>query len=149
MEEIPQKPIDHKIGRVMVVDDEIELMTALCEILSASGIRNRRDVLSGAEALAVLRDREFDLLLTDLMMPEMDGIELIQAGLAIDPNLIGIIMTGHGTVQTAVAAMKTGAFDYVLKPFKLDILLPLLSRAMQVAQPASGKHAAQGDRRLP
>ncbi|MDP1992533.1 MAG: PAS domain S-box protein, partial [Syntrophales bacterium] len=88
--------------------------------------------LTGTEALAVLKDREFDLLLTDLMMPGMDGIELIRAGLAIDPNLIGIIMTGHGTVETAVAAMKTGAFDYFLKPFKLEFLMPLLARAMQV-----------------
>jgi len=50
----------------------------------------------------------------------MDGIELIRAGIEIDPNLIGIIMTGHGTVQTAVEAMKTGAFDYILKPFDIE-----------------------------
>jgi len=62
----------------------------------------------------------------------MDGIELIRAGLEIDPNLISIIMTGHGTVQTAVKAMQTGAFDYIMKPFKLNTLLPLLSRAMQM-----------------
>src|SRR4030065_50331 len=66
------------------------------------------------------------------MMPGRDGIELTRAGLEIDPNLIGIIMTGHGTVPPAVEAMKTGAFDYILKPFKLNTLLPLLSRAMQV-----------------
>ncbi len=131
MEEIPQKPLDHKIGRVMVVDDEVELMTALCEMLTGQGYETA-GFLSGRKALKVLRNQEFDLLVTDLMMPEMSGIELIRAGLEIDPNLIGIIMTGHGTVKTAVEAMKTGAFDYILKPFKLDILFPLLSRAMQV-----------------
>lgn len=122
---------NYTIGRIIVVDDEAELMSALCEMLTGQGYETA-GFLTGAEALTVLKEQEFDLLLTDLMMPIMDGIELIRAGLDIDPNLIGIIMTGHGTVQTAVEAMKTGAFDYILKPFKLNTLLPLLSRAMQV-----------------
>jgi PAS domain S-box-containing protein len=131
MKNIAQKDSNYKIGHIIVVDDEAELMSALCEMLAGQGYETA-GFLTGAEALAVLKDQEFDLLLTDMMMPGMDGIELIRAGLDIDPNLIGIIMTGHGTVQTAVEAMKTGAFDYILKPFKLNALLPLLSRAMQV-----------------
>jgi PAS domain S-box-containing protein/putative nucleotidyltransferase with HDIG domain len=131
MKKIAQKDSNYTIGRIIVVDDEAELMSALCEMLAGQGYETA-GFPTGAEALAVLNEREFDLLLTDLMMPGMDGIELIRAGLEIDPNLIGIIMTGHGTVQTAVEAMKTGAFDYILKPFKLNTLLPLLSRAMQV-----------------
>jgi len=131
MKNIAQKNPNYKVGHVLVVDDEAELMSALCEMLAGQGYETA-GFPSGAEALTVLKEREFDLLLTDLMMPGMDGIELIRAGLEIDPNLIGIIMTGHGTVQTAVEAMKTGAFDYILKPFKLNTLLPLLSRAMQV-----------------
>jgi len=120
-----------KVGRIMIVDDEVELMTALCEALAVQGYETM-GFTTGADALKVLVEQDYDLLLTDLMMPEMDGIALLQAGLEIDPNLVGIIMTGHGTVQTAVGAMKTGAFDYVLKPFKLNTLLPLLSRAMEV-----------------
>ncbi|PJC76342.1 MAG: hypothetical protein CO013_00420 [Syntrophobacterales bacterium CG_4_8_14_3_um_filter_58_8] len=131
MKNIAQKDSNYKVGRILVVDDEAELMSALCEMLAGQGYETM-GFLTGAEALAVLKEREFDLLLTDLMMPGMDGIELIRAVLEIDPNLIGIIMTGHGTVQTAVEAMKTGAFDYMLKPFKLNTLLPLLTRAMQV-----------------
>ncbi len=115
----------------MIVDDEVELMTALCEMLSGQGYLTA-GFRSGEEALVVLKDREFDLLLTDMMMPGMNGIELIRNAIEIDPNLIGIIMTGHGTVQSAVEAMKTGAFDYILKPFKLGELMPLLTRAMQV-----------------
>jgi two-component system sensor histidine kinase/response regulator len=76
--------------------------------------------------------QKFDLVLTDLMMPEMDGIALLRAALEIDPNLIGIIMTGEGTIATAVEAMKTGALDYILKPFKLSVILPVLSRALAV-----------------
>jgi PAS domain S-box-containing protein len=131
MKNIAQTDSGYKIGRVIVVDDEAELMSALCEMLRGQGYETV-GFLTGAEALDVLKEQEFDLLVTDLMMTGMDGIDLIRAGLEIDPNLIGIIMTGHGTVQTAVEAMKTGAFDYILKPFKLNTLLPLLSRAMQV-----------------
>ena len=66
------------------------------------------------------------------MMPEMDGIDLLRAALEIDPNLVGIVMTGHGTIDTAVEAMKAGALDYILKPFKLSAMLPVLARALAV-----------------
>ncbi len=122
---------DTNIGRVLVVDDEAELMAALCETLGEQGYQVR-GVGSGQEALKILQEQDFDLLLTDLMMPEMDGIALLQAGLKLDPHLGGIVMTGQGTVPTAVAAMKIGAFDYVLKPFKVSAILPVLSRAMEV-----------------
>jgi len=131
VEDMKKNHENFKVGRIMIVDDEVELMTALCEALAVQGYETM-GFTTGADALKVLVEQDYDLLLTDLMMPEMDGIALLQAGLEIDPNLVGIIMTGHGTVQTAVEAMKTGAFDYVLKPFKLNTLLPLLSRAMEV-----------------
>jgi two-component system, sensor histidine kinase and response regulator len=71
-------------------------------------------------------------LLTDLMMPEMDGIALIDAARAIDPTLGAIVMTGHGTIDTAVKAMQGGALDYMLKPFKLNVILPVIARALDV-----------------
>jgi DNA-binding NtrC family response regulator len=120
-----------KLGRLLIVDDEIELMTALCETLTTQGYETT-GLTSAEEALRVLQEQDFDVLLADLMMPAMDGIALLRAGLAIDPHLVGIIMTGQGTVQTAVEAMKVGAFDYVLKPFKLSALHPVLSRAMDM-----------------
>ena len=120
-----------KLGRVLVVDDEIELMTILCEALNKHGYETE-GFTSGTEALQRAKKDGFDILLTDLMMPEMNGIELLKEALAIDPGLIGIVMTGQGTVQTAVEAMKIGAFDYILKPFKMDMLLPTVSRAMEV-----------------
>jgi signal transduction histidine kinase len=66
------------------------------------------------------------------MMPEMDGITLLQSALGKDPNLVGIIMTGEGTIATAVEAMQSGALDYILKPFKLRTILPVLDRALAV-----------------
>jgi len=70
--------------------------------------------------------------LTDLMMPEMDGIALIDAARLIDPALGAIVMTGHGTIDTAVHAMQVGALDYILKPFKLNVMLPVIARALDV-----------------
>ena len=126
-----QTKSNYKVGRLIIVDDETELMTALCEILTRHGYETV-GYTSGAEALAKLKEQDFDLLLTDLMMPEMGGIELLQAALEIDPDIVGIVMTGQGTVQTAVEAMKRGAFDYIMKPFKLNSLLPVLSHAIEV-----------------
>src|SRR5262249_13683019 len=120
-----------KQGRLLIVDDETELLSALCESLTDANYESV-GANSGAEALKALEDQDFDVLLSDLMMPKMNGIEVLRKALEIDPCLVGIIMTGQGTVQTAVEAMKVGAFDYVLKPFNLATMLPILTRAMDV-----------------
>lgn len=119
--------------RILVADDEVRLMTALRNTLRDQGYEVT-GVTSGVEALEALRATPFDLLLTDLMMPEMDGIALLEAALEIDANLVAIMMTGHGTIATAVETMQVGAFDYILKPFKLSAILPVLSRALAVRQ---------------
>jgi DNA-binding NtrC family response regulator len=118
-------------GRLLILDDEVELMRALRESLAEQGFTTE-GFSNPTEALAALRDGDFDLLLSDLMMPEKSGIEVLTEALEFDPNLVGIIMTGQGTIPTAVEAMKAGAFDYVLKPFKLQAMLPILDRAMGV-----------------
>ncbi|MDP6361398.1 MAG: response regulator, partial [Planctomycetota bacterium] len=124
---------DVNADRILIVDDEEELMRAL-----EAGLKGMRyDAVgfsSAKEALELLKVQEFDLLLTDMMMPEMDGLSLLKAALQIDPNLTAIVMTGQGTIQTAVDAIKSGAFDYVLKPFKLRTLLPVVERALEFRQ---------------
>jgi len=119
------------IGKVLVVDDEVELKNVLVEALTSQGYE-AWGFTSGEAALASLRLNNFDVLLTDLMMPGMDGIAVLQAGLELDPHLICIMMTGQGTIQTAVDAMRLGAFDYVLKPFRLQVFMPLLTRAINM-----------------
>jgi DNA-binding NtrC family response regulator len=119
------------IGRLLIVDDENELKNALCETLADDGYETV-GASSGSEGLKLLEKHDFDLLLSDLMMPGMDGIETFRKALEIDPNIIGIIMTGQGTIHSAVEAMKAGAFDYVLKPFDLQSMRPILARAMEV-----------------
>ena len=119
------------IPKLLIVDDESAQMEALCDTLETEGY-SVSGFTSAAAALAVLREQTFDLVLSDLMMPEMDGIGLLRAALEIDPNLVGIVMTGHGTIDTAVQAMQAGALDYILKPFKLTAILPVLTRALAV-----------------
>jgi len=106
-------------------------MRALCDTLSVEGYVTR-GFSSARDALMAIRPGQFDLLLTDLMMPEMDGITLINAARKIDETLGAIVMTGHGTIDTAVQAMQRGALDYILKPFKLNVILPVISRALDV-----------------
>jgi signal transduction histidine kinase len=119
--------------RLLIADDELPQMKALAETLRDHGYETV-GVSSGEAALAQLRNAKFDLLLTDLSMPGMDGIALLRAALATDPHLVGIIMTGHGTITSAVEAMKEGALDYILKPFKVSVVLPVLSRALAMRQ---------------
>lgn len=117
--------------RIVIVDDEVPLMTALCHTLQDAGF-NPTGFSSPTAAMNAIRAGEFELLLTDLNMPEMDGISLVQAVLQIDPNLACVIMTGQGSIGTAVDAMKTGALDYILKPFKARAALPVLTRAREL-----------------
>jgi DNA-binding NtrC family response regulator len=120
-----------KPARVLVVDDEVELMRALCDALTGEGFAPT-GLSDPREAVETFRGGDFDVLLTDLMMPHMDGIQLLKAALETDPQVVGIVMTGHGTIPTAVEAMKAGAYDYVLKPFKIQGLLPVLRRGLEV-----------------
>jgi DNA-binding NtrC family response regulator len=119
------------VGKILVVDDEVALKDALVEALKRQSYE-ARGYTSGREALEVLRREDFDLLLSDLMMPQMDGIALIKAALEIDPHLVSIIMTGQGTNDTATEALKAGTFEYVMKPFRLKMLMPILMRAMDL-----------------
>lgn len=129
MTEMPET----KLVRILIVDDEAPQMKALCDTLRDHNYETT-GFSSAHRALEALKEKSFDLLLSDLMMPEMDGITLLQSALKIDPNLVGIIMTGQGTIATAVEAMKTGALDYILKPFKLSVILPVLARALAIQQ---------------
>lgn len=118
-------------ARLLIVDDEVAQMRALTDTLAVEGYATE-GFSSAKQALSALRPGEFDVLLTDLMMPEMDGITLIDAALKVDPSLCAIVMTGHGTVDTAVQAMQGGALDYILKPFRLNVILPVIARALNL-----------------
>jgi DNA-binding NtrC family response regulator len=115
-EALPNKSVG---ARLLVVDDEPELVIALCEALRSHGyyVEGLNDPTSASEAI---RTGGFDVLLSDLMMPGSDGTRLIRQALGIDRHLVGIIMTGQGSIGAAVEAMRAGAFDFILKPFRTE-----------------------------
>jgi signal transduction histidine kinase len=118
-------------ARILIVDGEECQMKALRDTLRGHGYETV-GFTSAKAGLAAVRESKFDLLLCDLMMPGMDGLSLLRSAIEIDPDLAGVIMTGQGTIETAVEAMKTGALDYILKPFQLNAVLPVLSRALAI-----------------
>src|SRR6266852_5802636 len=120
---------DLPLARILIVDDETAHMRALCDTLTDQGYQTT-GFARGESALEALQQSKFELLLTDLMMPGLDGIALLRAARQLDPDLVGVIMTGEGTIATAVEAMRSGALDYILKPFKLSVVLPVLARAL-------------------
>ncbi|MBI3621823.1 MAG: sigma-54-dependent Fis family transcriptional regulator [Nitrospirae bacterium] len=115
---------------VLIVDDEPVQAGILGEILTHEGF----DVTTHtqpAQALALAQRQSFDLVICDLKMPGMDGVELLRELRKIHPDLTVIIMTAYGTIETAVNAMRHGAFDYVTKPFSKEELLIAVQRAMK------------------
>lgn len=114
---------------ILVVDDEEVIRELITDILTDDGYEVRT-ADSGLQALDILKaPNDVVLLFTDIMMPEMDGIELIREARKVIPGLIPIVMTGYATLETARAAVKEGAYDYVLKPFSLSEIKLAVSNA--------------------
>lgn len=117
--------------RILIVDDEEDLTLGYSRCLSKVGYEVKT-ARSGEEALDWLRQEIFDLVLLDIRLPQMDGMEVLSKALEIDPDLIIIMITAHGTVQSAVDAMRIGAYDYLLKGFDHDELRVVVKKALDV-----------------
>jgi DNA-binding NtrC family response regulator len=117
-------------GRILVVDDEANARNALAEILRDEGY-SVETAADGFKALPKLADSNPELVLTDLKMPGMDGVELMSKVHAQDPEIGVVIMTAFGAVDTAVKAMRQGAADYLTKPLNADELLVVLARTLE------------------
>ncbi len=119
------------MGRILVVDDEEGVRSFVAESLEIDG-HQVEEAASGPQALERLRARSFELVLTDLRMPGMDGLELLRQVQAEQPEVEFIVLTAHGNVETAVQAMKLGAFDFIQKPVSGPAELRLLAtRALE------------------
>jgi response regulator RpfG family c-di-GMP phosphodiesterase len=116
--------------RVLIVDDEKFIRDILADFLGMEGyiVRTAED---GAAALSELNNAHYDLIISDLKMPRMGGIELLDAIGTAAPSALTVIMTGFGTVETAIDAMKRGAYDYILKPFKVEEVIRVVQRGLE------------------
>ncbi len=115
--------------RIAVLDDEARLV-AILEMVLRRASYEVEGFSAPESALAALGARRFDLLLTDLKMPGLDGLAVIEQLRAVDADIPVVVMTAHATIATAVAALRLGAFDYVEKPFDNDALLAVVARAL-------------------
>ena len=120
------------IDTILVVDDEIDLLQGLartitmeleCQVLTAD---------SGSEALRIIGQQPVDVVLSDIRMPEMDGLSLLQAIKEQDPSITVILMTAYGTIEKAVEAIKRGAYDFIQKPIDEDRLFHLLTKGLEL-----------------
>lgn len=116
--------------RVLVVDDEKAIRDILSDFLTMEGyeVETAED---GSAALTTMEHHRFDLVLSDLKMPKMGGLELLEEIRKHHAEALTVIMTGFGTVESAITAMKRGAFDYVLKPFKVEDVMQVVSRGVE------------------
>ena len=117
--------------RILIVDDEIDMLELLELIITD---RTEYEVVTTNTPLEVpelLKKDPFDLLITDLRMPDIDGIELIEMVRQVDDQLPFIIITAYGTIESAVEAMRKGAFDYITKPFRQEQILLTIEKVMK------------------
>jgi DNA-binding NtrC family response regulator len=112
---------------ILFVDDDKMILELVKEYLTAFDYRIST-VDNGLEALELIKEKDFDVVFTDFRMPDIDGLELLAVIKEYRPETEVIIVTGHGTMESAVKAMKYGSYDYIQKPFKLDVLKILVDR---------------------
>ena len=118
-------------SRVLVVDDEIDSLELMQELFENKGYISET-ATNGLEAINKIKLQEPDIVLTDIRMPEMDGMQLLNFLIKEHPNIPVIMITAHGTVEAAVEAMRIGAKDYILKPIRLDEILAKVERITQL-----------------
>jgi response regulator RpfG family c-di-GMP phosphodiesterase len=116
-------------ARILVVDDERVIREILAEFLTLEGF-SVHTVEDGEKALTELRLHPYDLLITDLKMPRLSGLQLLEKIESERLGVLTVLMTGFGTVETAIEAMKKGAYDYLLKPFKVEEVIHVVERAL-------------------
>ncbi len=132
--------------RVLIVDDEESVVQSITGVLEDEGFQVTA-ASSGEEAVALFEKEEPDVTLLDIWMPGMDGIEVLKRFRSISSDCLVIMISGHATISTAMAAVKFGAFDFIEKPLSLDLLLATIHRAFdrqKELSPTEGEGGAQG-----
>ncbi len=117
-------------GNILVIDDEDIVLISCKRALAPEGY-NIKTVKSGVDGLQLFENEAFDVVITDLKMPDVDGIEVLRIIKERRPSVEVVIMTGYQTVETAVKAIKLGAFDYIEKPFTPEQMLSVIKHAME------------------
>ncbi len=118
-------------GTICIIDDEPDMVETCSNILAAQGYEVET-CSDGSEGLKIVTTKKFDIVIVDLMMPKVDGMEILSSGKKANQESMFIIFTGYPTIESAVGAMKNGAFDYLVKPFMASQLISVIDRALSV-----------------
>ena len=116
---------------ILIVDDEVDLLDGLKRSISQEMERNVLTAKNCPDAIALIKKENVDLVLTDVCMPEMDGIDLLRTIMDIDPSMTVIMMTAYGTIEIAIECIKAGAYDFIQKPFDEERLIHLLTKGLE------------------
>ena len=117
------------MSNILLIDDERAIRKTLCDILNFEGYKVK-EAIDGEEGLKMFQEKNYDVVLCDIKMPRMDGLEFLDKATAINPDVPIIMVSGHGNIETAVDAVKKGAFDYISKPPDLNRMLITIRNAM-------------------
>jgi putative nucleotidyltransferase with HDIG domain len=120
--------------RVLIVDDEGYICDIIAEMFANDTNYAVVTETDPHKAIEILRSHQFDLVLTDLVMGDCSGMQIMELALATNPETVVVLMTGHPTVENAIAAVKFGAYDYLVKPFKLELLKTTIERGLRKQQ---------------
>lgn len=118
------------MARILLVDDELSILSVLNTLLTVEGYQVV-SIQDGNKAVQAIKSEEFDLLISDIRMTPVNGMDLLKLAHELHPSMAVIMVTAFGSVETAVAALRMGAYDYVTKPFKIDELLITVERALE------------------
>ncbi|MBU0507029.1 sigma-54 dependent transcriptional regulator [bacterium] len=134
-----------KKKHILLVEDDVSLRFAIEAFLTGQHDYNIKSVGSAVQAKELIQTEQYDLILSDIKMPDMDGYELLDYVKSFDKNIMFVIMTAYGTIEEAIKAMKNGAYDFVVKPFQLSTLEHVIAAALQdhEAQKTQGMHNAK------
>ncbi len=116
--------------KLLIIDDEVEFASTMCQRLKLRDF-DAADVHSGGEGLAVLVEMSPEIVILDLKMPDMSGLDVLDEIKKHDPSIEVIMLTGHGSAGSGIEAMEKGAFDYVMKPVDLKDLLEKINAAIE------------------
>jgi DNA-binding NtrC family response regulator len=125
-----------KDWKILLVDDEHEFITTLAERLELRGI-NARVVFDGESALLAVADDEPHVMILDVLMPGIKGLEVLERVKRTNPNVQVLLLTGHGSTRDGIEGMRLGAFDYMMKPLNIDTLIEKMESAIDYAGKAA------------
>src|SRR4030043_337273 len=124
-------PEGGKMAQILIVDDEVDMLALLAMIITKKTSHKATTTNNPLEVPKLIKEGNFDLIITDLKMPGMDGIELISGVRKIDKSIPILIITAYGSIESAEEAIHKGAYDYITKPFRKEKILIAINRALE------------------